>query len=243
MADRPVRQLRLLGRTRDGSALVMEAAGERFVLPVDDSVLSAMGASLPEPQGQEQLSPRTIQARIRRGESAAAIAVDSGMELAYVARFERPVVAERAHQADLAAATIVRGRPLLDRLLAHRQPGFADGLRLAPESPRLDAWLGEDDSHWILQAVWPGGQVARWQWRPGSGALVPTDAPARLISEEPASRQDDLEAVLRPLRSRPEPTLGEAAADPGAVPTPSPRNRRASVPSWDEITSGRPEPR
>lgn len=223
---------------RDGSALVMEAAGERFVLPVDDSVLSAMGAPLPDSEDhqREQLTPRAIQGRIRRGESSAAIAVDTGMDLSFIARFERPVVAERAYQADLAAATIVRSRPLRERLAAHRFAAPAEGLQLVSEPPGIDAWLGDDDTHWILQAVWATGQAAHWQWRPGSGALVPTDSLARLISEEPA-RQDDLEAVLRPLRARPEPTADQTA------PPPTSRGRRATVPSWDEITSGRPEPR
>lgn len=247
MADRPVRQLRLLGRTRDGSALVMEAAGERFVLPVDDNVLLAMGAPAPEPPAGEALSPRTIQARIRRGESSAAIAVDAGMDVTVVARFEGPVVAERAHQAARAAATVVRGRPLLERIDAHRGQGLAEGLQLVVEAPRLDAWLSEDDSHWVLQAVWPGGLVARWQWRPGQGALVAADPLAREISEEPARREDDLEAVLRPLRARPGSGGSPDPAMPGPAREPASRaparNRRSTVPSWDEITSGQPEPR
>ena len=54
------------------------------------------------------LRPREIQARIRAGQSSTQIADASGMPLEKVARFEAPVLAERAHVADRARATEAR---------------------------------------------------------------------------------------------------------------------------------------
>lgn len=54
------------------------------------------------------LRPREIQARIRAGQSSIQIAEASGMPLEKVARFEAPVLAERAHMADRARATEAR---------------------------------------------------------------------------------------------------------------------------------------
>ena len=104
-----MRTLRLVGLSADGSRLVLTDGDERWDLAVDDALVDqvkaarAAAAAVPDVSEPGAVpTPRQVQERIRRGESAADIARTSGVPLEQVARYEGPVLAERAHHARLA---------------------------------------------------------------------------------------------------------------------------------------------
>ena len=112
--------LRLVEVAGDGSLVLMTGDGRRFSLAVDEQVRSAVrrsrnGTHAPS-AGNDRPGPREVQARIRSGADAQQVATQTGLDVDYVRRFEGPVLAERAHVADLARKTPVDrgGDPTLD---------------------------------------------------------------------------------------------------------------------------------
>ena len=112
--------LRLVEVAGDGSLVLMTGDGRRFGLAVDEQVRSAVRRSHngthAGTEGPDRPGPREVQARIRAGADAVQVAAQTGLDVDYVRRFEGPVLAERAHVADLARATAVDrgGDPTLD---------------------------------------------------------------------------------------------------------------------------------
>lgn len=112
--------LRLVEVAGDGSLVLMTGDGRRFGLAVDEQVRSAVRRSRngthAGTDGTDRPGPREVQARIRAGADAVQVAAQTGLDVDYVRRFEGPVLAERAHVADLARATAVDrgGDPTLD---------------------------------------------------------------------------------------------------------------------------------
>lgn len=259
-----MRQVRFVGLTADGGALVVERDGEHLLLGLDDEVRSAVAGQVQMPMPlATSLTPREIQRRIRTGESATRIATECGVPVEQVARFEGPVLAEREHHAAQARRVLVGELALGERVAAL---DAAAGTEAA-----WDAWLGDDGS-WRVRAAWPDGRLATWAWEPATRRLRPLDAPARQVHEGRLPSTDDLEAVLRPVaaarqltsvapldeRSEPAEVAAEepgteaagtgqpdaaagategSATQPPAAPH---RRRRASVPSWEQIAAGRP---
>jgi hypothetical protein len=239
----PVRELRLLGRTRDGAALVLEADGERFVLRADETALAALGMTTDIAEEQVALSPRDIQDRIRHGESAVAIAATTSTPLASIERFAGPVLAEREHQARLAAATLIRDRTLGELVAAHTLANESVGRdedRAAAE-PSWDAWLEPArpgvtaDGVWRVRVLWPSGRLATFAWRPATRALRALDGTARVVVDDAPT--DLLEAVLRPIRGAGGQPSGIPAATGVFTQPRESRGRRSEVPSWEEIAA------
>ena len=164
-----MRELGLTGLSEDGHFLVAhdELTDESFVIPPDLRQTSFLGAStggtatIPDEPGAREptmevtLSPREIQTRVRRGESAEQIAEDSGMPLDKVRAFAVPVLAEREFIVEQARKTSVRqlrssGGPgqLLGSLV---DESVASG-GLAPESASWDSWRREDGK-WTVVVV------------------------------------------------------------------------------------------
>lgn len=244
-----MREVRFVGVSADGRALVVEADGEHLRLPLNDALRAAVtGPNQPALGFASPVSPREIQRRIRAGESASEIAASSGIEVERVARFEGPVLEERRHQAQRARAVRVGDRTLAELAAdygARHEPGA---------SLSWDARLAEDGT-WRLVLLFASGVAAAWSWVPASGALAPLERVARAITDPLAAEQGDvLQAVLRPLSSVPHRSASAAAsgadsaAAQGETETPTEQRRtplrarrrsgRAEVPSWDDITAG-----
>jgi hypothetical protein len=143
--------LRLVEVAGDGSLVLMTGDGRRFSLAVDEQVRSAVRRSrngTQEATGGDRPGPREVQARIRAGADAVQVAAQTGLDVDYVRRFEGPVLAERAHVADLARATAV------DR---------GGDPTLSLERVVLDVLTGEgyavDDIRWDSRKV----EGSRWQ--------------------------------------------------------------------------------
>ncbi|MEH3079269.1 MAG: septation protein SepH, partial [Quadrisphaera sp.] len=156
------------------------------------AVRSAGPASSPEPAASEPLRPRDIQARIRAGETAADVAADAGVPLEQVQRYEGPVLAERAHIADLAKLAVVRGGPgrltLEDAVRTRLLARGAD-----PGTVAWDAW--RRDGGWAVQAAFRAAgrdRSAQWSFTPSNRVLEPLDDEARWLtapSDDPTGRR------------------------------------------------------
>ena len=115
-----MRSLTVVGLSEDRASVVLRAGTETFELSLAD-VRQAERAAAPAvlEVGSAGLSPRDIQQRIRRGESAADIAEAAGVPPAAVQRYEGPVLAEREHQAALVQRALVDGRVVGDLVQEH----------------------------------------------------------------------------------------------------------------------------
>jgi len=183
-----MRALRVVGLDDDG-ALVCESIerGERFTLPVDDTLRAAAKGDLArvgraaEPHKTElenQMRPREIQARIRAGESVEQVAAVAGLPPEKVDRFAYPVLLERSRTAELAqrAHPIRSDGPDL-RTLGEVVNGTFVQRGQDYSRAVWDSWRGEDGK-WVLQLQWQAGRSenrAHWTYHPGAhGGTVTT---------------------------------------------------------------------
>jgi hypothetical protein len=179
--------LRLVEVAGDGGLVLMTGDGRRFALAVDEQLRSAVRRSRngtqTAPDG-DRPGPREVQARIRAGADAEQVAAQTGLDVDYVRRFEGPVLAERAHVADLARATAV------DR-------GGDPTLTL--ERVVLDVLTGEgydvDDIEWdsrrndgtrwqvvVLSRAGTARTEATWSFDTATRSLEPVDAEAERLT-------------------------------------------------------------
>lgn len=152
----------------EGANLVLESsAGARFQLPVDEAVRAAV-AGVPRDRGasgESRLSPREIQERLRAGVSVEDIARAAGTSPEKVARWEPPVLAERAAVVARARSTRFSRPPdgsvsgLLGNLVDAR-------LASAGRTGDWDATRGEDGS-WTVTVRHADG-TAHWLFTGGS---------------------------------------------------------------------------
>jgi len=209
-----VREARFVGLSADGAALIVEARGEHLRVPLDATLRDAVsGPDQPALAFSSPVTPREIQRRIRAGETAGEIAASSGVSVERIARFERPVLEERAHQAARARAVVVRAGQTLEELAEEHGARQEPGATLS-----WDARLA-DDGTWRLVLLYSTGVAACWSWVPASRLIAPMERVARAVSDPdgPGAPGDVLQAVLRPLGSVPRrlPTPPDAA-DPDA---------------------------
>jgi hypothetical protein len=250
-----MREAKFIGMSADGEALVVALGGEHIRIAADDDLRKALAGdgqmSMPL---EARLTPREVQHRIRRGQTAAEIASATGVAIELIARFEGPVLDERRHHAEQAQRAEIDGQSLAER-----------AMEMAGGDVPWDSWLGEDD-RWRVRAVLGEHRSATWAWDPRTRRLRALDDVARTIQTGGAA-VDALDAVLRPVATTPRPLPVEPPpafddeeplpvtaepvdeTPPAAPPEPVPADRpkkRTSVPSWDEIvigtTSRRPSP-
>lgn len=181
----------LLGRNDDNTALLLATdEGMEFSLPIDDSLRrELLAATSPKPTHAQDsgsaLTPREIQARIRRGDSAAQIAHTESVSEEWVAKYAGPVLAERAHMARRASETFLRRNGVEEMLvsLVERQlsANNVDVFELT-----WDAWR-RDDSRWNLTVAWPSGigqGIATWIFDATTLSIVALDDSARWLFDE-----------------------------------------------------------
>jgi hypothetical protein len=253
--------MRLLGLSEDRKHLLLTGPETgTVVLPVDDRVraavlgdrerLATLAVKL-----ESSLSPREIQARFRAGETAEAVALEAGVPVDRVRRFEGPVRDERVHVVDAARAAIERGAepaPLGDRVDERLSREGAD-----PESVEWDSWRREDGT-WTIQLRYRAHSralSAQWQWDAVRQVLTSLDEMAEDLGG-PNTEREVAEALAVTAETPPPPppnvnlslvrepdielseerrtgkTDRQAEAD-GVAP-----GKRATVPSWDEILLG-----
>ncbi len=212
--------LTLVGLSGDKSRLLLvDQAGAEFTLDVDAHLRAAVRGDHArlgqlEIQMESTLRPRDIQARIRAGESADAVAAAAHTTVEKIMPFAGPVLAERAHVAERAQRASVRrrstetgARTLGEAVIAHLQT-----VNVPSTSVEWDA-ARREDGRWTLSGGFqtPGRSgTARFAYdAPGNFVVAENDDATWLIGEledapaEPAT--DDLSTVRqRRLNSVPD---------------------------------------
>jgi hypothetical protein len=185
-----MRQLRLVGLAEDGSSLLLESpTGESYRLPVDERVRAACRGDLTrlgqiEIESDNPLRPREIQARVRAGESAEAVAASSGMPLDRVLRFAYPVLQERSR-------VVAQARSMPVRAPESEQLGELVEERLVSRGTdaatlEWDAWR-RDDGRWTVRLSWRQGDrahAAHWSLDLGRRAVQSDDPAAEQLSAQ-----------------------------------------------------------
>src|SRR3954467_9028527 len=183
-----MRTLRLVALSDDGKSVVLAAdgpdgEGERFELAIDDRLRAAARGDarrLTQMDGDTELPPRVIQARIRAGETPEQAAAASGTRVERIMRFAPPVIQERARVAEQARDARVR--------LSEGSPGgtlqqfMTDRLRLIDSDLEAVVWDAHrtDDGTWQVTGAWRAGEksgLTRWTFDLPSRTVTPFHAP------------------------------------------------------------------
>ncbi len=180
------------GSSRPDAVLVLSSpSGASYHLPIDGTLRAALRQATASASGTtgsldavpDPLRPKDIQRRIRAGESVAELADSSGLPVAQIERYAGPVLAERAHIAALASATVVReqrSRPVLADLVRHRLSSRG----VALSTVVWDAWR-RGEQGWALQVSFRAGtrdRLAQWAYDSAGESVEPLDDEARWLS-------------------------------------------------------------
>jgi len=198
------------------------------------------------PARERKARPRDIQALIRGGMTAEEVAASTGEELAYIERFEGPVVAEREHVLASALSIPVASGDI-DPLAGETTFGAAiderlDDLRASDRS--WSAWKDGDGGAWTVRLRFTTEGIqheALWGYEPKKATLTARSKEATSLSQTGDASSvlvPRLRAIDRQQRpSTPEataPTL-DAAEDAGAPPI----SQRAAAPDAARRDTGR----
>jgi hypothetical protein len=184
----------------------------------------------------EALTPREIQARIRSGESLAAVTAVAGLDPERVEAFASPVLAERTHIAASALASPLRktGETASTRGLRQVVAERLLGLGLDIDIVEWDAWR-RSDGRWIAEGRYESADtehIARFLFDNRSRFSVPENDEARRLIGDPtpvASHRPGRRRALDDQDS--EPTVDLAEPEPSSRPALHP----VVTPSWVDV--------
>ncbi|HKG49688.1 MAG TPA: septation protein SepH, partial [Actinomycetales bacterium] len=213
--------LRLVGVQDDGEHLLLaDDEGQRYRLAVDEALRAAvrrdrvhLGQLQLETEGG--LRPRDVQARIRAGATSEEVAVLAGWSVEKVRRYEGPVLAERAHVAELARRVRLRRRGGEPVLLGTEVATRLEDRGVAVGSIAWDSWRTEDGPWTAVVYFAAGGRErqARWHLDLASSSVTPVDDEARWLSEESAPADGPVPGLR--LTAVPSPGVYDIEADGG----------------------------
>lgn len=219
-----MQQLSVIG-VEDGVLILESDSGERFSVPVD---------ALPErrktpsaiPHRERKASPRDIQSLIRGGMTAEQVASSTGEELAYIERFEGPVLAERAHVLDSALSIPVASGDI-DPLAQETTFGAAieerlDDLRATDRS--WSSWKDADGGAWTVRLRFTTEGIqheALWGYEAKKATLTPRGKEAVSLSQS-SDASSVLVPRLRAIDRQSRPAAPVSADEPAASPSSSP---------------------
>lgn len=223
-----MRTLSVIG-VEDDAILATDEDGEHFRIPVDDTVRGRLAAASLPPG--KKVSPREIQAHVRSGMSVEEVAARTGAPVAYVERFVRPVLAERAFVLETAMRVTVQPDAEVDQPSSF---GAVLAERLAALAATDIEWtsLKEAGGDWIVSATFRADDVdhrARWVFDPKRLVLSPENVEASTLSQlgAPTALTPRLRAVevTGPIGIVP-PVADEVDAEPGEPKTDEPDQSR-----------------
>lgn len=200
-------QLKVIG-TEDDKLVLATESGDRFSLPLDDVLRAELRKARRERDGDAQghrASPREIQSHIRAGLSAQEVAALLGVRVEDVARFERPVLAEREHIVGQALSVpVLLGGDLEGD--GHATFGAAVRGKLAEAGATGERWTSwKEPTGWIVKLEFTANAIdhdARWSFDPRRSTLSPLNADAIQLSRQ-GSLPEGLIPRLRALDTPP----------------------------------------
>ncbi|HWI31935.1 MAG TPA: septation protein SepH [Microbacterium sp.] len=200
-------QLTVIG-TEDDTIVLATDSGERFAVAIDDVLRAELRKARQERSADAKTprpSPREIQGHIRAGMSAPEVAELLGARVEDVARYERPVLAEREHIVGQALAVPV----LMGGDLEHDAlPTFGAAIRakLAEAGATSERWTSwKEQTGWIVKVEFAAADIehdARWGFDPRRSTLSPLNADATQLSRQ-GSLPEGLIPRLRALDQSP----------------------------------------
>ncbi len=205
-----MRTLQVIGVEEDG-LIVVSDSGERFLIPLDEALHNAIRKPpMSHPARASKVSPREIQAHIRRGLSSQQVADLTGESLDYVTLFEGPVLAEREYIVQQAQAIQIE-HPSGDR---DRHVSFGESVRhrlaeLGAHDASWSAW--KEETGWRVEVRFTENTVehqAMWSFEPRKQLLMPLNDDATTLSQ-PEPIQGPLIPRLRPVVATDDSPAGE----------------------------------
>lgn len=179
-----MQSLTVVGREND-LLIVVNESGERFSITIDQALLDQVRRT-PSPgrSSRHQVSPKDIQAHIRRGLTAQQVADLTGEDLAYVRRFEGPVLAEREFIVEQARQMALGGDG------AERSQSFGElvSQKLGDLSATHVSWSAwKEETGWRIEVVFFEGDVehrAQWNFDQRKHTLTPQNDDATVLSQK-----------------------------------------------------------
>lgn len=190
--------------------LLVDEGGAPFLLDITPALRAALRGDASrigkvETTMSSTLRPRDIQARIRAGESAEAVAEAAQTSIEKIMPFAGPVLAERQHVAERAQRSNLR-RPVGESAGSTRTLGDAVEAHLRscnvdPDDVVWDAWRRED-GRWSLTADYEltmrSGSAQFTFDAPGNYVMLDNEDARWLVGESvasPAPARDDLQSA------------------------------------------------
>ena len=210
-----MRELGLDGLSEDGRFLIARdhSTEETFHIPADHRLSSLIDATSQgstsgqlETNMESSLSPRDIQARIRRGESPDEVAVVAGVPVEQLIGFATPVLAEREYMCEQARKTPIRRKHvggagvLLGELVDENVA--ADGS--SPEDVQWDSWRREDGRWTVVVSPTDAAQPATFLFDAKSRYVLPVDEFAHDLAGDVAIPDSGDMAIADALRDQAE---------------------------------------
>jgi DUF3071 family protein len=192
-----MRELKLVGLSADGrQVLFVDETGAEFATSADDRLRAALRGDRArigqlEIEMDSLLRPRDIQARIRSGDSPETVAALAQVPVEKIMPYCIPVLAERAHVADLARRSHVRrrGSESASRALGEVVSERLRARGIEPREAEWDAWR-RDDGRWEVQTSYDSGESHRsalFIFDAVGRYSIPEDDEAKWLAGEPQS--------------------------------------------------------
>jgi hypothetical protein len=231
-----MRTVRLVALSDDGRHLVLSlddgdgGEGERLQLPVDDRLRAAARGDARRLDQIDvglgaTLSPRTIQSRIRAGQTPEQVAADSGAPVERIMRFAHPVLQERARVAEQAREARVRLSE--GTLTVNLHQFMAERVRMIgtdPHAVEYDAHRSEDGT-WLVTGAWRSGQesgTACWAFDPAGRTVTPSDAATMDFAEGTRLVRVVPDVPVQPATPAPGRPVAVLRDEPAQPPAPAP---------------------
>lgn len=172
--------LTVVGVEADTLVLVSED-GQRYFVPITDSLRDAVRQKSSTESTAHRVSPKDIQAHIRRGLTAVQVADLTGEDVAYIEKFEGAVIDERNFIVDQALAVSVTTRSGDETTFGSSVRERLSEIKSTEES--WSAW--KEESGWLIELTFREGDVdhsARWTFHQRKHVLEPLNDDASVLS-------------------------------------------------------------